>query len=207
MAELSRKYGERLVVMAFPCNQFGHQENLTEVEILPSLKHVRPGGGECAIIAAWRCCCCCCCRRRLRRRLRLYLRLCAVLNRCSTGFEPNFPMFGKVEVNGERAHPVFEFLKRHLPAPYDDPDSLMGDPKLIVWSPVRRSDVSWNFEKFLIAPDGKPFRRYAARQRRVRPRGVRACMLTRPALARYSRRFPTLDIAADIEELMRALRL
>ncbi|KAI5946301.1 Glutathione peroxidase 2 [Manis javanica] len=35
----------RLLVLGFPCNQFGHQENCQNEEILNSLKHVRPGGG------------------------------------------------------------------------------------------------------------------------------------------------------------------
>uniref|UniRef100_A0A286Y1Q0 Ubiquitin carboxyl-terminal hydrolase n=1 Tax=Cavia porcellus TaxID=10141 RepID=A0A286Y1Q0_CAVPO len=36
----------------------------------------------------------------------------------------------------------------------------MTDPKFIIWSPVCRNDVSWNFEKFLVGPDGVPVRRY-----------------------------------------------
>jgi glutathione peroxidase len=37
----------------------------------------------------------------------------------------------------------------------------MGDPKFIIWKPVKRSDISWNFEKFLISPEGTPIRRYS----------------------------------------------
>jgi glutathione peroxidase len=33
------------VVLAFPCNQFGHQENSGGQEILNALRHVRPGNG------------------------------------------------------------------------------------------------------------------------------------------------------------------
>uniref|UniRef100_A0A0E9TG24 Glutathione peroxidase n=1 Tax=Anguilla anguilla TaxID=7936 RepID=A0A0E9TG24_ANGAN len=39
----------------------------------------------------------------------------------------------------------------------------MTDPKCIIWSPVCRNDVAWNFEKFLIGPDGEPFKRYSGR--------------------------------------------
>ena len=67
----------------------------------------------------------------------------------------------KCDVNGKNAHPVFEFLRRRLQTPSDDSVSLMTDPKLITWEPVTRTDIAWNFEKFLIAPDGKPFRRYS----------------------------------------------
>lgn len=93
------------------------------------------------------------------------------------GFEPNFMLFEKCEVNGEKAHPLFAFLREALPTPSDDAPALMTDPKFITWSPVCRNDISWNFEKFLVGPDGVPVRR-------------------------YSRRFLTIDIEPDIEALL-----
>ncbi len=45
MNELCQKYGDKLVILAFPTNQFGHQENSNGEEILNALKHVRPGNG------------------------------------------------------------------------------------------------------------------------------------------------------------------
>ncbi|KAB0397006.1 hypothetical protein E2I00_000589 [Balaenoptera physalus] len=93
------------------------------------------------------------------------------------GFEPNFTLFEKCEVNGEKAHPLFAFLREALPTPSDDATALMTDPKFITWSPVCRNDVAWNFEKFLVGPDGVPVRR-------------------------YSRRFLTIDIEPDIEALL-----
>uniref|UniRef100_A0AAZ1XFL4 Glutathione peroxidase n=1 Tax=Oreochromis aureus TaxID=47969 RepID=A0AAZ1XFL4_OREAU len=138
MNELHERYASKgLVILGVPCNQFGHQENCKNEEILLSLKYVRPGNG----------------------------------------FEPKFQLFEKVEVNGKDAHPLFVFLKEKLPTPSDDATSLMTDPKLINWSPVCRNDVSWNFEKFLIGPDGVPFKR-------------------------YSRRFLTIDIEGDIKKLL-----
>nr|2HE3_A Chain A, Glutathione peroxidase 2 [Homo sapiens] len=136
--ELQCRFPRRLVVLGFPCNQFGHQENCQNEEILNSLKYVRPGGG----------------------------------------YQPTFTLVQKCEVNGQNEHPVFAYLKDKLPYPYDDPFSLMTDPKLIIWSPVRRSDVAWNFEKFLIGPEGEPFRR-------------------------YSRTFPTINIEPDIKRLLK----
>lgn len=94
------------------------------------------------------------------------------------GFQPTFTLVQKCEVNGQNEHPVFAYLKDKLPYPYDDPFSLMTDPKFIIWSPVRRSDVAWNFEKFLIGPEGEPFRR-------------------------YSRTFPTANIEPDIKRLLK----
>lgn len=137
MNDLAKQFGNKLVVLAFPCNQFGHQENTSNEEILNSLKHVRPGNG----------------------------------------FVPTFPIFTKREVNGANTDPIFSYLKSNLPAPCDNTEDLMGDPKSIIWSPVRRTDVSWNFEKFLIDKDGNTFKR-------------------------YSRNFLTSDIAKDISTLV-----
>ena len=94
------------------------------------------------------------------------------------GFEPKFRLLEKTNVNGKDAHPLFVFLKEKLPVPSDDSTSLMTDPQCIIWSPVCRNDVSWNFEKFLIGPDGVPFKR-------------------------YSRRFLTSDIDGDIKKLLK----
>ncbi|KAK2862171.1 hypothetical protein Q5P01_001704 [Channa striata] len=138
MNELHQRYASKgLVILGVPCNQFGHQENCTNEEILQSLRHVRPGNG----------------------------------------FEPKFQLLEKVDVNGKDAHPLFAFLREMLPFPSDEPAALMTDPKFIIWSPVCRNDVSWNFEKFLIGPDGVPFKR-------------------------YSRRFLTSDIEGDIKKLL-----
>ncbi|XP_062066752.1 glutathione peroxidase 1-like [Lepus europaeus] len=93
------------------------------------------------------------------------------------GFEPNFMLCQKCEVNGAKEHSLFTFLREALLARSDDPTALMSDPKFTTWSPVCRNDVSWNFEKFLVSPDGVPVRR-------------------------YSRHFPTIDIEPDIQALL-----
>ena len=82
-----------------------------------------------------------------------------------------------MDVNGSDAHPLFKFLKEQLTFPHDEPHNLMATPQKISWSPVCRYDISWNFEKFLVDHDGVPVRR-------------------------YSRHFPTIDIAADIKNLL-----
>merc|ERR1711944_360731 len=60
-------------------------------------------------------------------------------------------MFDKVIVNGEGEHPVFKWLKTKMPHPSDDYESLIGDPKFIIW----------NLEKFLIDQSGKPVKRFS----------------------------------------------
>ncbi|KAH0500130.1 Glutathione peroxidase 1 [Microtus ochrogaster] len=76
------------------------------------------------------------------------------------GFEPNFTLFKKCEVNGEKAHLLFTFLRESLPAPSEDPTALMTDPKCIS-SSVCRNGIAWNFSKFLVGPDSVPMLRYS----------------------------------------------
>lgn len=38
---------------------------------------------------------------------------------------------------------------------------VIGDLKKFYWSPIKVNDIRWNFEKFLITADGKPFKRYS----------------------------------------------
>jgi glutathione peroxidase len=62
---------------------------------------------------------------------------------CSTTYGVTFPLFEKVEVNGEGRHPLYAELTQ---APYDDGEGAGGD-------------ITWNFEKFLVV-DGKVAHRY-----------------------------------------------
>ena len=57
---------------------------------------------------------------------------------CSATYGVTFPMFEKVEVNGEDRHPVYEELVTAFP----DAEGEAGD-------------IQWNFEKFLVSPDGR----------------------------------------------------
>jgi glutathione peroxidase len=62
---------------------------------------------------------------------------------CSTTYGVDFPLTEKVEVNGDDRHPLFEVLT-------DAPDAGGHD-----------GDVRWNFEKFLVDPDGQVVARFA----------------------------------------------
>ncbi|KJS53588.1 glutathione peroxidase [Streptomyces rubellomurinus] len=55
---------------------------------------------------------------------------------CSTTYGVTFPLFEKIDVNGEQRHPLYEVLTRHA-----DAEGQAGD-------------VTWNFEKFVVSPDG-----------------------------------------------------
>lgn len=62
---------------------------------------------------------------------------------CKLNFGVTFPLSKKIEVNGKNTHEVFHYLKRKLRG------GIMG------------SGIKWNFTKFLITAEGKPFKRYA----------------------------------------------
>jgi glutathione peroxidase len=61
---------------------------------------------------------------------------------CERNFGVSFPLFGKVEVNGEGAHPLWRWLTEEAPG-------LLGSKA-----------VKWNFTKFLVRRDGSVFKRY-----------------------------------------------
>lgn len=66
-----------------------------------------------------------------------------IKNFCSLTYDVSFPMFAKVDVNGENAHPLYQYLKSELAG-------IFGTEA-----------VKWNFTKFVIDKNGKPFKRYA----------------------------------------------
>ncbi|EMP55688.1 glutathione peroxidase [Marinobacter santoriniensis NKSG1] len=66
----------------------------------------------------------------------------AISQFCSLNYGVDFPMFAKIEVNGDNAHPLYQFLKHEA-------KGLMGSEQ-----------VKWNFTKFLVGPDGNVVRRY-----------------------------------------------
>lgn len=62
---------------------------------------------------------------------------------CSLNFGVSFPMFAKIEVNGDNAHPLYQFLKSEAPGS------------------LGIKAIKWNFTKFLINRDGEVVKRYA----------------------------------------------
>jgi len=77
----------------------------------------------------------------------------AISQFCSLNYGVSFPMFAKIEVNGEGTHPLFRFLKREA-------KGVMGSEK-----------IKWNFTKFLVDRNGRVVRRYAPT---VKPEEIRA---------------------------------
>jgi len=62
---------------------------------------------------------------------------------CQLNYGVSFPMFGKVDVNGSDADPLFKHLKAEAPGA------------------LGTESIKWNFTKFLVDPSGKVIKRYA----------------------------------------------
>jgi len=99
LEELHKTYGARgLVVLGFPCNQFGAQD---------------PGSD--ADISSF----------------------------CQLNYGVTFPMMSKIDVNGPKADPLYQWLASEAPG-------LLGS-----------KTIKWNFTKFLVGRDGAVLKRYA----------------------------------------------
>ena len=70
---------------------------------------------------------------------------------CESRYDVTFPMFAKIDVNGGKAHPLYEYLKR-------EKSGLLG------------SSIKWNFTKFVVDRSGKVVGRHAPT---VTPEGLR----------------------------------
>ena len=62
---------------------------------------------------------------------------------CTLHYGVSFPLFAKIEVNGQNEHPLYHYLKHERPG-------LLG-----------LTAIKWNFTKFLVNPQGQPVKRYA----------------------------------------------
>ena len=60
---------------------------------------------------------------------------------CRRNYGVSFPMFAKIEVNGDEAHPLYRWLRTEK--------GVLGE------------EVEWNFTKFLVGRDGHVIKRYA----------------------------------------------
>jgi glutathione peroxidase len=99
LEELYSEYADDgLVVLGFPCNQFGEQE---------------PGDAD------------------------------EIGSFCEKNYGVTFPMFEKIDVNGDDAHPLYDWLR-------SEKSGMLGDK------------IKWNFTKFLVGKDGTVLKRYGS---------------------------------------------
>lgn len=98
LQQLHEQYAEEgLVILGFPCDQFGNQEPGDETQIAEF---------------------------------------------CQRNYGVSFPMFSKIEVNGDGAHPLFKWLRQ-------EKSGLLGDK------------IKWHVTKFLLGTAGQVIERYA----------------------------------------------
>jgi len=70
-----------------------------------------------------------------------------IMEFCQLNYGVSFPMFGKIEVNGDGADPLYKHLKEQAPG-------LLGS-----------EGIKWNFTKFLVDADGNVVKRYAPKDK------------------------------------------
>ena len=83
---------------------------------------------------------------------------------CRLNHGVTFPLMSKIEVNGENASPIFNWLKENAPAEEYKGLKAKTTAKLfkkISTSVEKDNDIKWNFTKFLVAKDGSTVKRYA----------------------------------------------
>jgi glutathione peroxidase len=66
-----------------------------------------------------------------------------IANFCKLTYDVDFPIFAKIDVNGDKAAPIYKYLK-------DEAPGLLGSKA-----------IKWNFTKFLVNRSGKVVKRYA----------------------------------------------
>ena len=84
---------------------------------------------------------------------------------CTANFDIQFPQFDKIEVNGEGAHPLYTYLKSQKKFngfDVNDQRGKMMDGMLRKQDADydKKSDIKWNFTKFLVSRDGRVLKRY-----------------------------------------------
>ena len=84
---------------------------------------------------------------------------------CTANFDIHFPQFDKIEVNGANEHPLYTFLKAQKGFGGFDTNDQRGkfmDDMLRKKDANydKRSDIKWNFTKFLVSRDGRVLKRY-----------------------------------------------
>lgn len=86
----------------------------------------------------------------------------AIKTFCSTTYGVTFPMFSKIEVNGENRHPLYQQLtaaQPHAIAPENSGffERMSSKGR----APKHPGDILWNFEKFLVSRDGVVIQRFS----------------------------------------------
>ena len=106
---------------------------------------------------------------------------------CEANFDIHFPQFDKIEVNGANEHPLYTYLKAQKGFggfDVNDQRGKMMDGMLRKQDADydKKSDIKWNFTKFLVSRDGRVLKRYEPTDEMT---GIEAdiCMEVNPVLS------------------------
>ncbi len=80
---------------------------------------------------------------------------------CTMRYGVTFPLFSKVEVNGEGRHPLYQHLFSAIPERTTAPDSGFEEKLKGYGFEVKEGNVLWNFEKFLVSKEGEVIGHFA----------------------------------------------
>lgn len=100
-----------------------------------------------------------------------------ILDFCSINYNVTFPLFDKIDVNGEKESPLYTFLKKQAPFKgypegYEKFASQLTMIHQKTGSGFEKGDaIKWNFGKFLVSKDGKTILRF---EPMVSPEGLEA---------------------------------
>lgn len=82
---------------------------------------------------------------------------------CSVNYQVSFPLFQKIDVNGEGAHPLYRYLREQAPvdAGFDPEGRLYQILKERFPQNLEGDNIRWNFSKFLVDRKGNVVQRFA----------------------------------------------
>ena len=91
---------------------------------------------------------------------------------CSTSYAVTFPVFGKIDVNGEQADPLYAYLRAEAPGDFGPGHGrLYEHVRSTRPDAIGTDEIKWNFTKFLVDQEGKVIGRY---EPAVTPEEIRA---------------------------------
>jgi glutathione peroxidase len=80
---------------------------------------------------------------------------------CTTRFGVDFPMFEKITVKGDGKHPLYKALIEQQPTAQPKDGELRAKLEAHGLAPAAATDITWNFEKFLVDRQGNAVARFA----------------------------------------------
>lgn len=81
---------------------------------------------------------------------------------CTLNYKTTFKRFKKVDVNGDNAHPLFNYLRHNNPEDFPcDGEAALLEKLKSMGQTLLGNSIKWNFTKFLVDKNGKVIKRYS----------------------------------------------